>query len=180
MDNDNDDDVLGSAFGLGSVLAQVGVDSVSLSAFLERTEGAASRDLAAAIENEQEDKFMDDVSEASLPDESSEDKEARIREQAAIKAEEERWARRAAAELAGTSTAGPSAEAKKKRRQRESTENDLIKRAWPDFQQGSVLKMSEIFYETPGDLISINTAVLSKKRRLLTGLPHEECELLLF
>lgn len=170
---DDNDDALGSAFGLGAVLAEVGVDSASLNAFLERTEGAGARDMAAAVDTD-EGKFMDDVSEASLPDESADDKAARIREQAAIKAEEERWARRAAAELAGTA-AGPSAEAKKKRRQREEGEKDLIKRAWPDYAPGTMLKMSEIFYETPGDLLSLNATLLGKKRRLLSGLPHEEC-----
>jgi len=162
-----DDDALGSAFGLGGVLAEIGVESSALSAFLERTEGRASRDLAAAIEVEAEadDKFMDDVSEASLPDENDEDRQARIREQAAIKAEEDRWARRAAAEMAGT--AGPSLAEKKKRRQREETEKDLLKKVWPDFQQGTLLRMSEIFYETPADRMNWANSLLKKKRRLL-------------
>jgi hypothetical protein len=163
---DDDNDALGSAFGLGGILAEIGVESGALSAFLERTEGgAASRDLAAAIEKDSEDKFMDDVSDASLPDETEEDREARAREQAAIKAEEDRWARRAAAEMAGVD--GLSLAERKKRRQREETEKDLVKKVWPDFAQGTLLRMSEIFYETPADKINYTNTLLKKKRRLL-------------
>ncbi|WOO83710.1 Putative transcription initiation factor TFIID subunit [Vanrija pseudolonga] len=175
-----DDDVLGSAFGLGNVLAQVGVgvDSEALSAFLERAGerggGSSSRELAAAIEQDDEDKFMDDVSEASLPDENPEDEEARRREQAAIKAEEERWARRAAAEIAGLKNEGDAEREARKKRQREERERNLVLSVWPDFKQGVPLKMSEVFYDTPAARSAFSAAALKKKRRLLTGLPHEE------
>lgn len=177
-----DDDVLGSAFGLGNVLAQVGVgvDSAALSAFLERSGegggGSSSRELAAAIEEDDEDKFMDDVSEASLPDENPEDKEARRREQAAIKAEEARWARRAAAEIAGLKNEGDIEREARKKRQREERERNLVFSVWPDFKQGVPLKMSEVFYDTPAARSAFSAAALKKKRRLLTGLPHEECK----
>jgi transcription initiation factor TFIID subunit 1 len=174
MDVD-EDDTLGSAFGLGSVLAEVGVDEAALNAFLERTEGKNSRALEAAIQQGDE-KYMDDVSDGELPEENAEDRAARAREQAAIKANEERWARRAAAELAGT---GPTEKEKRRRRQAEraAAEKDVVRTVWPEFRQGTVLKMSEVFYETPAARAEVVAGLMKKKRRLLDGLPRETCEL---
>lgn len=174
MDVD-EDDTLGSAFGLGSVLAEVGVDAASLNAFLERTEGKASLDMEAAIE-EANTKFMDDVSDDELPDETPEDRAARQREQAAIRANEERWARRAAAEMAGGEGSG---EAKRRKRQAERAqkEKDVVANVWPEFKQGTILRMSEVFYESPAARMASAAALLKKKRRLLDGPPHESCEL---
>ncbi|BEJ18121.1 hypothetical protein CspHIS471_0703980 [Cutaneotrichosporon sp. HIS471] len=170
MDVD-EDDTLGSAFGLGSVLAEVGVDEAALNAFLERTEGKSSRALEAAIQ-EGDEKYMDDVSDDELPAENDEDKEARAREQAAIKANEERWARRAAAELA------PQKDKEKEKRRKRQAERaaagkDVVGSVWPDFRQGTVLKMSEVFYETPAAREAVAAGLLKKKRRLLDGLPRE-------
>lgn len=169
MDVD-EDDTLGSAFGLGSVLAEVGVDAAALDAFLERTEGKTSRDMEAAMEQA---KFMDDVSDDDLPDESPEDKEAREREKDAIKANEERWARRAAAEMAGES-----GEARRRKRQAERAqkEKDVVANVWPEFKRGTVLKMTEIFYETPAAQMAAAAAQLKKKRRMIEGPSHEQCE----
>lgn len=174
----NEDDALGSAFGLGKVFADIGVevDSNALSAFLEREEGAASRDIAEVIQaDDADDKFMDDVSEGSLEEERAEDREARRREQAAIKAEEARWARRAAAEMAGL---GPSlADRKKKREREEEGHKDILKKIWPDFSHGKLLKMSEIFYETPADRANYANNLVKRKRRIVDrSLPTEKSE----
>lgn len=169
--SEGDDDVLGSAFGLGSVLADVGVDANALSAFLEKTEGKRSRDIEAALE--EEGQYMDDVSDDGLPEETEEDKQARRREQAAIKAEEERWARRAANDL----KAMPTDADKRRRQKREETEKDRVMAVWPDYKPGTMLKMSEVFYDTPAASQSRRAGILKKKRRLLEGPPKEECKL---
>lgn len=169
--SEGDDDVLGSAFGLGSVLADVGVDANALSAFLEKTEGKRSRDIEQALE--EEGQYMDDVSDDGLPEETEEDKQARRREQAAIKAEEERWARRAANDL----KAMPTDADKRRRQKREETEKDRVMTVWPDYKPGTMLKMSEVFYETPAAAQSRRAGILKKKRRLLEGPPKEEREL---
>jgi transcription initiation factor TFIID subunit 1 len=173
-----EDDALGSAFGLGGILAEMGVESSGLSGMLERgnASGKASRDLAAAIEAD--GKFMEDVSDEELPDENDEDRAARAREQAAIRAEEDRWARRAAAEMRGAPNM--SAAERKKRREREENEKDVVRKIWPDFTQGTLLRMSEIFYETPADRASYATALLGNKRRMVERtIGREERELAL-
>lgn len=173
MDPEDGDGDLGSAFGLGSVLAEAGVDQAALNAFLERTEGRDSREMAAVAETAGEGKFMDDVSEGSLPDENDEDRMSRAREQAAIKANEERWARRAAAELSGEAAT----ERKRKQRRREGAKKEkVVETVWPDYAPGTVLKMTEVFYETPAARKSRDAALVAKKRKLLAGPAREQCE----
>lgn len=175
-DNEDGSDALGGAFGLGSVLADVGVDQAALNAFLERTEGRDSREMAAVIETEGQDKFMDDVSEGSLPDENDEDRVSRAREQAAIKANEERWARRAAAEMSGEANQERERRKRKQKRREEAKKEKIVETVWPDYAPGTVLKMTEVFYETPAARKSRDAALVAKKRKLLAGPTREQCE----
>lgn len=177
MDVDEDgNDALGSAFGLGSILAEVGVDQNALNNFLERTEGRQGRDMAAAIEEAGEDKFMDDVSEGELPDENDEDRASRAREQAAIKSNQERWARRAAAEMNGDAAKERERRKRKQQRREEAKKGRIVESVWPDYKPGTLLKMTEVFYETPAARKSREQALVAKKRKLLQGMAHEECE----
>ncbi|ORY20963.1 hypothetical protein BCR39DRAFT_554452 [Naematelia encephala] len=124
-----------SGLGLSSVLASVGIDP----SFLDRAGVVGSSSVANQLqEDDAEEKYMDDVSEVSLPSEGEEVKKARAAEQAS----EARFRRQAEKMMAD-------AERKKKSLKKEEGAEQRVKRVWPDFEKGKRLKMTEVFYDTP-------------------------------
>jgi hypothetical protein len=171
MDSDEDD--LGTA-GLDKVLASVGVDVSSFSSFFSKSGGQDDRggNLLAGVDVDSgdEDKYEDDISDGELPQENIEDVRKREREQARRKLEEERLIRRGLElqkQVSGT--------AGKKTIKKEEDQGDIVQRVWPDFTKGKRLRMSEVFYETPGQRRSYEVGFQKAKRRKLV---HEQREII--
>ena len=147
-----------SSFGLNRILASSGVDPAAFSNFLSKTGGSTSATAFADVDaNSDEDRYEDDVSDAELPAENVEEIRARQREQASMRAEEERWYRRAM-EMQRV-------QGKKKVQEKVMNDIDMVKEVWPDFQKGRRLRMSEVFYETPKQRRGWEAGFARRKRR---------------
>ncbi|KAK8865758.1 hypothetical protein IAR55_000905 [Kwoniella newhampshirensis] len=165
----SEDDTLGSigAFGLHSILASTGVDPSSLSAIFGEASATSSRHFAEVEAEDDDGRYEDDLSDNDLlPAENAEDVAAREREQQARKREEERWIRKGM-ELA--QAGGPTDNPKGKGKAVDKKEQGLrkVKKIWPDFEQGKILRMSQVFYETPADRKADESQ--RKKRRRVEG-----------
>jgi hypothetical protein len=140
MDADEDDLGASSSFGLNRVLASSGIDPAAFSNFFSKS-GRSSSAFADVDANSDEDRYEDDISDAESPIENVEDVRAREREQAAAKAEEERWYRRAMEMQRDIGKA--------KVQEKVTGEMDRVREVWPEFEIGRRLRMTEVFYETP-------------------------------
>nr|XP_019049032.1 transcription initiation factor TFIID subunit 1 [Kwoniella bestiolae CBS 10118]OCF27962.1 transcription initiation factor TFIID subunit 1 [Kwoniella bestiolae CBS 10118] len=161
----SEDEALGSvaSFGLSSVLASAGIDLSSLGSFLGEGSASSSKQIAEIeAEDNDEDKYEDDISVDGM--EGEEDAEQRKRDEERRKREEERWIRKGL-ELTAAVDKGKGKEKEKTKKDREL---EQVMKIWPDFQQGKRLRMSEIFYETPQDRRAV-AVQKRKKRRLENG-----------
>ncbi|WWC99494.1 hypothetical protein V866_006397 [Kwoniella sp. B9012] len=164
----SEDEALGSvaSFGLSSVLASAGIDLSSLGSFLGEGSGGSSRQIAEIeAEDNDEDKYEDDISVDELPGE--EDAEQRKRDEERRKKEEERWIRKGL-ELTSAIDKGKGKEKETVEKTKKEKELEQVMKIWPNFDKGKRLRMSEVFYETPQDkrLLAIQKR---KKRRLENG-----------
>lgn len=168
MDLDEDDDQLGSvtSLGLSRVLASAGIDPNAFSNFFEKNGESSSRRFAEVDAEDGEEKYEDDVSDGELPEESAEDKAARAREATARKREEERWYRRALEEQARPPPVP-------KPQPKAESQQERLRKVWPEFEKGKRLKMTEVLYETPAERAAYKEATNRKKRRKLNG--YNEC-----
>ncbi|WVR05721.1 hypothetical protein IAU60_002745 [Kwoniella sp. DSM 27419] len=167
----SEDETLGSigSLGLSSILASAGVDISSLGSFLGEASGTSSKQLAEVEAEDDEDKYEDDLSDGELPAESHEDAMARQREQELRRREEERWIRKGMEMQAGKGK-GRMADGDGETGKKTKNEMELEKMLsiWPGFEKGKRLRMSEVFYETPADKVSL-AAQRKKKRRVEDG-----------
>ena len=153
MDINGDDLGESSSFGLNRVLASSGIDPASFSSFYSKTGGISSSAFPDVDANSDSDKYEDDVSDVELPEEA----QARDKERAAIKADEERWYRKAMEmQKVGES---------KRVQEKVVNEMDRVKEVWPDFEKGRRLRMTEIFYETPKQRRGWETGFNRRKRQ---------------
>lgn len=161
METDNDILSSVSSLGLGRLLASVGVDSNSVSNFLDRDgDGSTSKRIADDDLGSDDGKYMDDVSDSELPAETEAEQRAREKE----KMEEARYLRKAIE--SGKRIAAEGARVKQKEKEKEKrTETDEVKDVWPDFEKGKRLRMTEVFYETPEMRKGYEVDLSKKKRR---------------
>lgn len=159
---DGEDDFLGS-LGLGKLLASEGVDSSGLTTLLSRGGGgeASSSAQFADVDNQDSDeeaKYMDDVSDNDLPETEAE-KAARAKE----RQEEARYKRMALQmnrELEETR-----AKQGKGKGKAQHDPKDVVRRIWPEFEQGRRLRMTDVLYETPMTRKHLEHELQRKKRR---------------
>ncbi|KAL7423762.1 hypothetical protein Q5752_001346 [Cryptotrichosporon argae] len=153
----------GSSFGLGGVLASIGLDAGTVASFVGAEGGASSRQFAEVEAGAGAEAYEDDVSDSELPAETAEDAEERARRQRRedkAKRDEERMVRRAMAMQ-------PLAKRGKgiKKVEEELSVRDKVLRVWPELQPGKPLRMSEVFYETPLERETHAKELASRKRR---------------
>ena len=161
--NAEDDDIGNvSSFGLGRILAQSGIDTSSLGNLLGGASGSNSAYAELDASDDENAKYMDDELDTDLPGEGEGEVERRKQQEAHNRAMEERYVRKAMEmqrELAAKGKA-PS----KTREEQTAEELGKAKRIWPDFSQGMILKMSEVFFETPA-MTKAHQAELARNKR---------------
>jgi transcription initiation factor TFIID subunit 1 len=160
MSQSDDEDIGGAAsLGINKILLDSGVDPESFSSLFSKTGGGRSSKAFAEVEAEDDDaKFMDDVSDSEMPA----DTEEEMRAKAARERDEARWYNRAM-------QMQREAEVKVKEQKRKDKEKILdvmeeVKVLWPDFAPGKRLKMSEVFYDSPAFRRALNGALGKRKR----------------
>jgi hypothetical protein len=179
---DSDDEEVGSvsALGLGNILASAGIDvsGEGFSSLFNKTGGSSKQQLLD-IGSGDEDGYEDDLDLDETPEEQEANRRAKEREEAVRQAEEDKWVRRAMADQASQGQgrkAGPGVREKDEKQRKKERDEKRAMEIWPEFRQGTTLKMSEIWYETPAARVARQVALERKKKRKLE--PATECELL--
>lgn len=169
MSDDEDYGGIGGFGGLNKVLMDTaGIDPSSLGNFstlFSKSSKAGPSNHASGYDDIDIEsgpvKYMDDeFADDDLPA----DPEAEMVKQRRER-EEERMIRRTMAMQKRFQSGAAEEERKRKAAKAQESAGDLVKRVWPEFENGKRLKMSEIFYENPGQVRSAMIELSKLKRR---------------